>query len=369
MDCEKFDRVMLDLFYEELDEITSAAARRHTEHCTRCRDISNKLRATREVGALPLVDPPPGLVDRILAAERRARAELPARQRFGRAISVLAGYAMRPQLAMAALLLLVIGSSLLLLRGQPGEQKTLLVTERGAPESEAEAVAVLPLRERDADAVPPAGAPAAAPSEAREAKLADRVPDSERAREESETLSTARAAEADRAYEDALAAYRDRRYEVAQRRFEGVVARGGANAASAALYAAQSARARSGCAGALPLYGRAYERFPDVPPGQEAAWLAAGCHRAQGDFDQAKRLYEALLHRPGFADRAQAALASLGTAESEPPRALADSAKRRTQPSAELARPASTRPAAGAAAARAAAPAAAKAAPPANADE
>ncbi|MCP6725923.1 hypothetical protein NL526_28090, partial [Klebsiella pneumoniae] len=89
-------------------------------HCARCKEIGPRLRATREVGALPMVDAPHGLELRILEAERRARRELPARQRVGRAVSMLAGYAMRPQLAMAALLLLVIGSSLLLLRTRPG---------------------------------------------------------------------------------------------------------------------------------------------------------------------------------------------------------------------------------------------------------
>src|SRR3712207_8517931 len=47
-----------------------------------------------------------------------------------------------------SLLLLVIGSSLLLLRGRPGEQKNVLVTERGVPESESESVLVAPMRER-----------------------------------------------------------------------------------------------------------------------------------------------------------------------------------------------------------------------------
>src|SRR5687768_996022 len=99
MDCEKFDRVVLDLLYAELDELTAASAKRHTEHCTRCRGILSELRATREVGSLPLVDPPEGLELKILEAERQARRGLPARQRVGRVISLLAGYAMRPQLA------------------------------------------------------------------------------------------------------------------------------------------------------------------------------------------------------------------------------------------------------------------------------
>jgi TolA-binding protein len=314
---------MLDLFYDELDEITSAAARRHTDHCTRCRDLSSKLRATREVGALPLVDPPEGLVESILLAEQRVRAELPARQRFGRAISVLAGYAMRPQLAMAALLLLVIGSSLLLLRGRPGEQKNVLVTERGVPESESDSIQAVPLREPSDSK--PAAAPRAEKAEKKESRAAEaRAPAAAPVpaaaapsvgNEDAESQAAARASEADRGYEEALTAYRDRRYDEAQRRFDDVASRGGENAASAALYAAQSARARSGCPSAAVLFEQVRERYPDSPSGQEASWQAAGCYRTLGDFDRARHNYETLLSAPGFADRAQAALASLGDAE------------------------------------------------------
>lgn len=331
MDCEKFDRVMLDLFYDELDDITSAAARRHTEHCTRCRDISAKLRAAREVGTLPLVDPPEGLTQRILLAEQRVRAELPARQRFGRAISVLAGYAMRPQLAMAALLLLVIGSSLFILRGRPGEQKNVLVTERGVPESEAEAVAIVPLN------APREPARAAAPrrEDVREGRASvERTPELVASAAESESEAATQATEADRAYEEALAAYRDRRYEEAQRRFDEVAARGGENAAAAGLYAAMSARARSGCPTAAPLFEQVHQRHPESPSGHEASWQAAGCYRTLGDFERARQHYEALLHTPGFADRAQAALTSLGDGE---PSAIAGTAGARKAKGADAA--------------------------------
>lgn len=345
---------MLDLFYDELDDITSAAARRHTEHCTRCRDISAKLRAAREVGALPLVDPPEGLTQRILSAEQRVRAELPARQRFGRAISVLAGYAMRPQLAMAALLLLVIGSSLFILRGRPGEQKNVLVTERGVPESEAEAVAIVPLN------APREPARAAAPlrEEAREAR--ERTPDLAASAAESESHAATRATEADRAYEQALGAYRDRRYEEAQRRFDEVAARGGENAAAAALYAAQSARALSGCPTAAPLFEQVHQRYPESPSGHEASWQAAGCYRTLGDFERSRHHYEALLHTPGFADRAQAALASLGDGE---PSEVAGTAAARRAKGADLAPAAPVRAAPPAAAAPAKADAKTKSAP------
>jgi TolA-binding protein len=331
VDCEKFDQIVLDLLYDELSEITSAAAKRHMEHCARCKEIGTRLRATREVGALPLLDAPQGLELRILEAERRARRELPARQRVGRAVSMLAGYAMRPQLAMAALLLLVIGSSLLLLRARPGEQKSMMVTERGVPEGEPETVAVVPRASpRDASKAKQVEAPASDERRA-EAKTAAERPSlpaappaaaakaaeapGSRSDELSDGAAAARAGDSDRAYEEALGAYRDRRYDEAQRRFSDVASRGGDNAASAALYAAQSARARSGCPTATPLFDDVYRRYPDSPPGREAAWQAAGCYRTLGDFERARREYELLLQTPGYADRAQAALASLGDAE------------------------------------------------------
>src|SRR6188768_1915648 len=98
MDCEKFDRVVLDLLYGELDELTEAAARRHVEHCSRCKAITSGLRATREVGALALVEPPDSLELGILAGERKLNERLPFTKKAGRAISILAVYAMRPQL-------------------------------------------------------------------------------------------------------------------------------------------------------------------------------------------------------------------------------------------------------------------------------
>lgn len=311
MDCEKFDRVMLDLFYQELDEITTAAAQRHTEHCTRCREISARLRATRDVGVLPLLAPPEGLEQRILIAERHARSELPLRQRLGRAISVLAGYAMRPQLAMAALLLLVIGSSLLLLRGRPGQQQNLLVTERGVAETETEAVVIGVLREpRDRELEP--DAVSSRPAASVEPRVSPPNGTLDATSENNENGESGQAIESDRQYEEALALYRDRRYEEALAKFDAIAGRGGARAASAALYAAQSARALQGCPSAALLFEQVHQRFADSASGQEAAWQAAGCYRSLGDFERARQLYRALEEVPGFSDRAQAALTSLG---------------------------------------------------------
>ena len=310
MDCERFERVVLDLLYEELDELTAASARRHLEHCARCQSIAQGLRATREVGALPLVDPPDGLELRILEAERKARSGLPLRQRVGRAVSVLAGYAMRPQLAMAALLLLAIGSSLIFLRGRPGDRERVQVTERGAPEGDSDSVAILPI---------PAAEPMAAPEAAKPAASAvAQAPKAEAEPKSADSLGSADS-EGDSAFDAALAAFKDGRYGEARRQFDEVAARGGgAQAAEAALYAAQSAKNGEGCAVAVSLFDQVATRHPGTRFGYDATWQAASCYETLGDTERAKRSYQALLDDPNYGERAKSSLASLERTEQQP---------------------------------------------------
>jgi hypothetical protein len=137
MDCETFERIVVERVFSELDELTQGAAQRHVAHCSRCRAIEAGLRATREVAVLALSDPPADFTESVLSLERSARKRLPLRERFGRAVSIMAGYAMRPQLTMVALSLLMIGSSLFLLRSRPNGGELVQITERGVPEGEA----------------------------------------------------------------------------------------------------------------------------------------------------------------------------------------------------------------------------------------
>lgn len=283
MDCEKFDRVVLDLLYEELDELTSAAARRHMDHCARCKSIAAGLRATRQLAVLEVVEPSPDLETRILAAERRARAGMPFGKRVGRAVSVLAGYAMRPQLAMAAVALLMIGTSVVLVRSRPGSAESVRVTERGVPESEPGAAAPAAV----------AAAPAASVAEAPAAAVASG---------DSGTSD---------AYGQALAAYRAGRYSDAEARFDAIAKENGADAAPSALYAAESAKNASGCGRAAPRFEAVSLRFPGTGVAHEAAWEAATCFKAVGKNDDARRNYRTLIGVAGYGDRAEAALASL----------------------------------------------------------
>jgi len=145
MDCEKYEPLLLDELYEELDEVTSAAVKRHVSGCARCGGILNGLRATRRAVTLPLVAVPAGLEDRILASVKEAQKVVPIQSRFQRALSVAGSWAMRPQTAMAAVFLLMIGSSAFVIRSRHGDAaRAVSVTEQGAP-----AATASPAEEKD----------------------------------------------------------------------------------------------------------------------------------------------------------------------------------------------------------------------------
>ncbi|AKV01722.1 very large tegument protein [Labilithrix luteola] len=135
MDCEKFEPLLLDELYEELDELTSAALKRHVSGCARCSAALNGMRATRRLATFPIVDVPEGLEDKIFAATREAQKVVPIRSRASRALSWAGSWAMRPQTAMAAVFLLMIGSSAFLLRAKrdAARESEVSVTVRGEP--------------------------------------------------------------------------------------------------------------------------------------------------------------------------------------------------------------------------------------------
>jgi TolA-binding protein len=136
MDCEKFESAMMDELYGELDEVTSAAVKRHVAGCARCSALLGGMRATRRLATVPMVELPEGLEERILAAAREAQKVVPIRGRAARALSLAGSWAMRPQTAMAALFLVMFGTSVLLLRGRSARAPApseVTVTEHGAP--------------------------------------------------------------------------------------------------------------------------------------------------------------------------------------------------------------------------------------------
>jgi hypothetical protein len=267
-----------------------------------------------------MVEAPAGLSGRILEAERRARAGLPLRQRIGRTISVLAGYAMRPQLGMAALLLLMIGASLFFLRARPGDRDSMRVTERGVPVSESDTVAIVKVPEGETDTRREAQAHGAFVEEgaielrrgAEEPLGAVAAPMAAR-----DEIDAAAADAGSSEYDEAMAAYRAGRYAEAQRLFTQIAGQDGDQAPSAALLAAQAARSSTGCRTAAALFDEVTARYAESAIGHEAAWQAADCYRILGQPENARRHYQDLMQVAGYAERARGALASLNRESGE----------------------------------------------------
>jgi hypothetical protein len=118
VECEKFESLLIDELYGELDEVTSAAVKRHAAGCARCGALLSGFRATRKVAALPVEEPSGDLEDRILSAVREQQKVLPLRARMSTMLSRAGAWAMQPQTAMAAVLLLVIGTSFVLVQSR-----------------------------------------------------------------------------------------------------------------------------------------------------------------------------------------------------------------------------------------------------------
>ncbi len=136
MDCDKFESAMMDELYGELDEVTSAAVKRHLASCGRCATLFGGLRATRRVAVMPRVEPPPGLERSILNHADNELRVVPFRRRVAQAVSVGGSWAMRPQTAMAAVFLVMLGASVLLLRGRSSRAPAsaeMTVTQEGTP--------------------------------------------------------------------------------------------------------------------------------------------------------------------------------------------------------------------------------------------
>ncbi len=130
MDCEACNNLLLDHLYEELDEVRSAAIRKHLEGCAECSAAFERLAGGRRVGRLlPLVDAPlpnAALHEAIHAAalaQSRPRASgvsddiapvipIGATRRVPRWLSRVGEMAMRRQVAMAAVFLLMVGFGL-----------------------------------------------------------------------------------------------------------------------------------------------------------------------------------------------------------------------------------------------------------------
>ncbi len=142
MDCERLDSLAIDLIdpprageSTELDPRAQREAEEHLAACARCSSAIERLRGGLRAGAeLGLEEPSSLLESRILAAAGAIKPEVSFSRRVVRAITTAGAWAMRPQVAMAAVLVVMVGTSVVLLRGGglPGAHRTK-VTEEGTP--------------------------------------------------------------------------------------------------------------------------------------------------------------------------------------------------------------------------------------------
>jgi hypothetical protein len=292
---------------------------------------------------------PTGLEDKILAATRDAAKVVPLRRRVARAVSLAGSWAMRPQTAMAAVFLVMIGTSVLLLRGKSSRapaSSDVIVTEQGspAPEPVASATTAMPMAPAESYV---GSAPAASVALARDEATPTRQPmahatpapnavatppkdDNDGIADNASgfagpaagpapttaaqsALGGAGGADVPRAvaakkstsaFDAAVLAFQSGRYAEAQKAFDALAP----SDPNADLWAARSVREGQGCRNALARFDRVARRAPGTSVGWDALLEGALCYRAIGDFNNARSRLTALLGVDSHKDRAQAEL-------------------------------------------------------------
>ena len=329
MDCERFDRTLPALELRQVDSLSRAAAERHAHQCQRCEKARSLFRQAVDFTALPPLPFPEHLISEVVSGEREIQRAMPTGKRVARALTILAGYAMRPQIAMAALMVLLIGTSLILLRPKPGNHSTIKVTETGLPVLDREAV-VVPVAKPNVDPRPSVddpdqGEPTIAETTAERVNLApsqvglpptpaspsssvSEVPKDSNPLEVDQRL---REEAADRAYSTAMAAFQRGEHEVAKVRFEAISASGGKNAAAAELYGALATEQSSGCETALPRFDAVSASYGQQHIGQTATWHSANCRVALGHNARAAHDFQKLLKARAYRKQATTALGRL----------------------------------------------------------
>jgi hypothetical protein len=339
MDCDKVESAIIDELYGELDEVTSAAVRRHLAGCSRCTTLLTGLRATRKLAALPLVEPPPGLEGRILRAAGAGEGLAPAGRHFSRVVSAAGSWAMRPQSAMAAVFLVMLGASVLLLRGRSSRAPAsaeMIVTEKGTPApaavpippspgqagelTPAQALAVEPvIRATAPRVVNPPQASGGAALDFGAVAARDRSVAKFAAPPKSEEAADAPKAESATNFAAAPAG-RPAGRPAKNADDEGTAAELSTGSASSnGLAAAVALRDSQGCRAAVARFDEVAQHAAGSAAGWEALLQSARCYRSLGDVANARARLTTLLGVTQFKDRARSDLDLLDRASAIPP--------------------------------------------------
>jgi hypothetical protein len=288
MDCDQFESAMMDVLYGEIDAAKRAAARDHTAICATCAARLRGLRASRRVASVPLALSSDGLEQAIVAPAGHAHdlgspfrprsgeagdvhssfrprsggaGDVPSlRQRTARVVSLAGSWAMRPQTAMSAVFLVMIGTSVLLLRGKAHAptEASVTVTQQGTP--------ALPVASASQKPIEP-------PSP----------------------------------FEAAAIQYRAGQFDEAMRAFDTLAA----SDPNAELWASRAARAGKGCRAAVTRFDHLAQRAAGTPVGWDALLEGGICFRSIGNASEARVRLNALLRVDSHKERAHTELERL----------------------------------------------------------
>lgn len=381
MDCTDAKSHLLDEIFSDPDEFgrpdrdggldaeTSVALAEHLAGCESCSAEMLGLKSFRSEMQIPAIEIPAGMTERIMArvdeavaqqpptlgavaANDNARPAQPWLRSLGPVISKAGAWAMRPQTAMAAVFVLMVGSSAWLLgreHDQALSSSAPAAREQGAP-------LAAPTTEADFDPEAariahglgggsPAGRPAtpAAPapmppsleaSESRArraaaaddqapaadgvAKLAaglhdankkDSLGDEKSARaageEEPAASAPGKGSASGGAFATAMQHYNAKRWDEATAGFDALAHQGDSNAE---LWAARSVQHGQGCRTALTRFDHLAGSTLGTPAGNEAAMEGGKCYRSLGLLESSTQRFQRLLAYDGWSSRARAEL-------------------------------------------------------------
>jgi hypothetical protein len=310
MDCEKFEQAMMDELYGELDELTSAAAKRHVAGCSKCAALLDGFRATRRLVALPMVEAPAELEERILTAARDMQKVVPLRRRIANAVSVAGRWAMQPQAAVAVVFFVMLGGSVLLLRPARAPKSAVAVgsppvtvTEQGAPVPDSPAA--VPTTASALAETTPGSSPASdldGVGKGRGARPGDSHAEVATNATKPAFPSAAPMGEAKSAAGAGLAGG-------GGQSLSGLT--GDGEASGNDLATARSVRDTQGCRAALAAFDRAIQRGRGTPAGWDALLEGALCRRSAGDLPTARIYLQQLLNVDSHKARARQELGLL----------------------------------------------------------
>lgn len=330
MNCSEREARLVILAYREASTAAEIEIENHVALCPLCKSRLEALQRAREEVSSSIPEPPYDLHERILLKLDPKRARPAWLNTLDHGLAWAGGLAMRPQVVMGTLLLLMVGTSLLLLRARPAGPGSVRITEHGVPAAEPPTL-VKPLSnatasvDRKLDLTPPkrdddkaqgaksegkenrdkeprtapADQPTVTPEPARD------TPPTDATREPTPAPApTPTAPPQDDAFATAMEDFKAKHFADAVRNFDIVARGGGPQAPLAALYAARAERYSSGCGTAVNRFDAVSSRYPGASVAAEGMWEAAVCYRELGQAERAKQLFQTLRRVAGYKERA-----------------------------------------------------------------